>query len=143
MSEQNYGLAWSEKFELGCPQVDAQHKRLFELVRELVKACTLRYDIDVLNETLDFLVEYTVQHFNDEEELQKQYNYPEYEYHKQLHEDFKLLIGEKVQHFRENGSSEELSNDVNRIVVRWLISHIQREDSKIGEFIRSREGQTD
>ena len=137
MSQKNYGLAWSEDFELGYEEVDSQHRRLFELVRNLVIACTEGYDTKVLNETLDFLVEYTVQHFYDEEAVQIKYNYPEYKQHKQLHEDFKVVVGEKVQEFKTNGSSEELSNTVNKIVVRWLINHIQREDKKIGEYIRS------
>ena len=136
MSEQNYGLAWSEDFELGFERVDQQHKRIFELVRNLVKACTEGYDTKVLNDTLDFLVEYTVEHFNNEEEIQLLYNFPEYEQHKQLHEDFKVVVSEKVREFKENGSSEELSNSVNKIIVRWLINHIQGEDKKIGLYLR-------
>jgi len=42
-----------------------------------------------------------------------------------------------VRRFEKNASSEELSNDVNKIVVRWLIGHIQMEDKKIGKHIRS------
>ena len=137
MSQKNYGLAWSEEFELGFERVDSQHRRLFELVKNLVIACTEGYDAKVLNETLDFLVEYTVQHFKNEEDVMLLYNYPEYEQHKQIHEDFKVVVGEKVQEFKNDGSSEELSNTVNKIIVRWLINHIQREDKKIGDYLRS------
>jgi len=137
MSQKNYGLAWSEEFELGFERVDSQHRRLFELVKNLVIACTEGYDAKVLNETLDFLVEYTVQHFKNEEDVMLLYNYPEYEQHKQIHEDFKVVVGEKVQEFKNDGSSEELSNTVNKIIVRWLINHIQGEDKKIGDYIRS------
>jgi len=136
MGERSFGLAWSEDFELGCEQVDSQHRRLFELVSNLVEACTDGYDIKILNETLDFLVNYTVQHFHDEEEFQLRYNYPGYQQHKQMHEDFKVVVGEHVHEFKENGSSLDLSNAVNKVVVRWLINHIQREDKKIGNHIR-------
>ena len=136
MSKQQYGLAWSEEFELGCPQIDAQHKRLFELVNNLVKACTEGYDRSILNETLDFLVNYTVEHFKDEEEFQLRYNYPGFERHKQLHEDFKVIVGEKVQEFKESGSTTDLSSSVNKVVVHWLINHIQREDKEIGNHVR-------
>jgi len=136
MNERRFGLAWSDEFELGCDQVDSQHKRLFELVSNLAEACTDGYDTKILNETLDFLVTYTVQHFQDEEDFQLRYNYPDYERHKQLHEEFKATVGEHVQEFKENGSSSELSNTVNKIVVRWLINHIQREDKKIGNHVR-------
>ena len=137
MSEKNYGLAWSEVYELGFERVDEQHRRLFELVRNLVKACTEGYDTKILSETLDFLLEYTVQHFKNEEDIMLLYDFPEYEEHRQLHEDFKLLVYEKVREYMENGTSEELSNRINKIIVRWLINHIQGEDKKIADYLRS------
>ena len=136
MSESSYGIAWSEDYELGSPQIDAQHRQLFKLVSDLVIACTDGYDEKILNETLDFLVNYTVQHFEDEEAYQLEYNYPDYERHKQLHIDFKEKVGELVQEFNESGECVELSRNVNKIVVRWLVNHIQREDKKIGNHVQ-------
>jgi len=137
MNEIKYGLAWSKDFELGYGQVDAQHRRLFELVSELVSACMEGLDAKKLRETLDFLVNYTVQHFTDEEALQIRCKYPGYERHRQLHEDFKVTVGELVREFDLYGSTVELSNNVNKIVVKWLINHIQREDKRIGDHIHS------
>lgn len=136
MSGQTYGIAWDDRFKLGQEEVDAQHKRLFELVSELVSQCMEGINAEKLKETLDFLVSYTVQHFYDEESLQVRYNFPEYKEHKQKHEDFKNVVGELAGRFIESGSSEDLSNDVNKVVVRWLVNHIQRDDKKIGEHIR-------
>ena len=131
-----HGIAWNDNFKLGNEQVDAQHKRLFELVSDLVSSCIDGTDTHRLQETLNFLVEYTVQHFHDEEALQIQFHYPEYERHRQLHEDFKVTVGELVQKFSQTASPTELSNNVNKIVVRWLVGHILQEDKKIGEHIR-------
>jgi len=142
MSTLQYGIAWSNEFNLGNEQVDMQHRRLFELLNNLVISCMDGEDTAKLQETLDFLVNYTVRHFEDEEALQRQYGYPEYESHKQLHEAFKSTVGGLVQKFQENGSSAELSRDVNTIVVKWLIHHIQREDKKISEHIKKVGGAT-
>jgi len=136
MSEIKYGIAWSDDLKLGNDHVDMQHHRLFELLSELIGACMVGAETAKLQETLDFLVEYTILHFKDEEDLQQWYNFPEYERHKQLHEIFKSTVGGLVQRFAKNGSSEELSNDVNKVIARWLVHHIQREDKKIGEHIR-------
>ena len=136
MREQRYGIAWDDRLKLGNEQVDMQHKRLFGLLSELVGQCVEGSNTEKLKETLDFLVDYTVHHFYDEESLQVQYGFPEYKRHKQLHEDFKMVVGGLVQRFTESGSLEELSNDVNKIIVRWLVGHIQQEDKKIGEHIR-------
>ena len=137
MSEMVNGIAWDDRLKLGHSQVDEQHKRLFDLVGELVNQCLCGTNVEKLKETLNFLVDYTVRHFYDEESLQVEYNFPEYANHKKMHEAFKVTVGELVRRFEENASSEELSNDVNKIVVRWLVSHIQMEDKKIGRHIRN------
>ena len=136
MSDYRYGLAWSEKFELQNEEVDSQHRRLFELLSELVAACMDGTDTVKLKETLDFLVDYTIKHFLDEEMLQLRYNYPDYKNHRQMHEAFKITVSELVLKYDRNGSSIELSNDVNKIIIQWLVNHIQKEDMKIGRHIR-------
>jgi len=133
-------MAWKDDFNLGHEWVDMQHRRLFELVSGLVGSCADGSNIEKLKGTLDFLVNYTVQHFNDEENLQLKYNYPKYESHKRLHDDFKNTVGELVEKFTAHGSSADLCSNVNKIIVRWLINHIQQEDKKIGEHIRSLSG---
>ena len=136
MSSRNCGIAWDNKYRLGEERVDTQHKHIFELLGELIDQCSDGSNTEYLDETLEFLVEYTVQHFYDEEALQVRYNFPDYRRHKRLHEDFKVVVSALVQRYAQSGSSSELSSDVNKIVVRWLIEHILVEDSKIGEHVR-------
>ena len=136
LSIEQFVIAWSKDYELGNDFVDSQHKRLFELVGNIGKYCLEDRDIDTLSETLDFLLQYTVQHFNDEESLQQEYNFPEYEYHKKLHEEFEAIVIEKVAEFKEKGSTEDLSETVNDFVITWLVNHILKEDMKIKEYIK-------
>jgi len=136
MSNFKFGVAWNDSMKLGNEQVDNQHYQLFEMLSDLVGSCLDGSDITNLRKTLNFLVSYTVRHFVDEEALQVKYNFPDYKRHRQLHEDFKVTVGELVQRFEDSGSTENLSNDVNKIIVRWLINHINGEDKKIGAHIR-------
>lgn len=135
MSEMKYGIAWSDSYKLGEENVDAQHRKLFDLLSDLVGSCERKTQVDKVHEALSFLVNYTVKHFNDEEDLQLKWGFPEYERHKQLHEDFKVVVSDLVKKFKESGSSDELSSALNKTVVTWLIKHIQGEDKKIGKFI--------
>ena len=131
-----HGVAWSESYSLGNEQLDAQHKQLFEFVSDLVGACIDGSSVEKLHETLDFLVNYAVRHFSDEEALQIKHDFPDYEKHKKLHDDFKVTVLDLVEKFHNSASPDELNADINKIVVRWLIQHIQREDKKIGDHIR-------
>ena len=131
------GIAWDSRLELGNEQVDRQHRQLFALVGNLLSECTDGTDVKKLKQTLDFLIDYTGRHFHDEEELQIQCGYPGYERHKKLHVQFVGTVIGLVNRFSQNGSSAELSKDVNRIVLKWLVKHIEREDRKIADYIRS------
>ncbi|MCL2806479.1 MAG: hemerythrin family protein [Treponema sp.] len=126
------GFIWDDSYLLGNEQVDAQHHQLFDLVNSLVRSCDNGSEKETVRNALDFLVNYTVQHFDDEEALQIKYGYPEYESHKKLHEDFKLTVVELVERFYTSGSSFDLGNDIKTIVLKWLVEHILYEDKKIG-----------
>jgi len=131
------GIAWHESFLLGDTLLDMQHQKIFELVDNLVRMCEDGSSTEKIEETLDFLVHYAVRHFVDEEVLQLEHNYPEYKKHRMLHESFKVRVSELVQRFKENGASVELSNEINNFLVRWLINHTQKEDLKLGEYLRN------
>jgi hemerythrin len=131
MQKWEHGLAWDDSFALGDELVDSQHHQLFGLVSSLVTECANGTDTIKIKQTLDFLVNYTVQHFNDEEALMIANNYSGYKAHKKKHDEFKVTVDELVQRFTESGSSIELSNDIIKIVVKWMLEHIIHEDKKI------------
>jgi len=136
LSIEQFVIAWSEEYELGNDFVDSQHKRLFELVGNIGQSCLDGGDLNTISETLDFLLQYTAQHFSDEEALQIKYNFPEYEYHKKLHEEFEAAVSEKVSEFKEKGSTKDLIDTVNELVIAWLVNHILKEDMKIGAYLK-------
>ena len=135
--ELEQGIAWSDDLLTGNVLVDMQHQRIFKRVSDLVVMCENGNDVAELQDTLEFLFNYTIRHFTDEEALQLEYCYPYYKNHKQMHEGFKTIVGDLINRFKESGSTAELSSDVNKIIIRWLASHIKREDTKISEHIRA------
>ena len=133
----DYEIKWDDNYLIGCDDVDAQHKQIFDHVNSLIKSCIDGSDTAKVKETLDFLVNYAVHHFDDEEALQIKCHFPEYLLHKKLHDDFKITVIDLVKRFNEKGSSSELSTDINQIVKTWLHNHIISEDKKIGIHINS------
>jgi hemerythrin-like metal-binding protein len=130
------GIKWDDSLLLGNEQLDDQNRQLFEHVNSLVRACDEGMSTVKLKNTLDFLESYSVQHFKDEEALQVKNKYPHYERHKKMHDDFKLTVANFEKRFSNTGSSSELSKDVNKILVKWLIDHIMYEDKKVGVHLR-------
>jgi hemerythrin-like metal-binding protein len=135
-----YEVMWSDDLETGEERIDSQHRQLVETVGELLKACKNKEDSATTGKTLGFLADYTVKHFQDEEKLQLEYGYPGYENHKRMHEDFKATVVDLISRYKKRPSPIDLGEKVNSIIVRWLISHIRREDSKIAAHIRKKRG---
>ncbi|PUU86662.1 MAG: hemerythrin-like metal-binding protein, partial [Halanaerobium sp.] len=90
-----------------------------------------------IEKTLDFMGEYVVTHFNAEEALQKRYNYPDYENHHKIHEDFKAEIAEFKKEYKENDYDEDFVLEFSGRLLTWLINHVASTDQDIGEHINS------
>jgi hemerythrin len=140
MKEWSQGITWSTDLETGHYAIDSQHKELFKLTSNLVEACENDKGQEVLGKTLDFLASYTIKHFGDEEELQIKYNFPDYERHKKLHDDFKAKAVELIDRYKQDSDLANLRTQVNSVIVRWLLQHIRGEDFKVAEHIRKNNG---
>ena len=129
-------LAWSSGLETGYTVIDHQHKRIFRLASDLIESCRLKTNKGLIEETLCFLTDYTVYHFTKEEKLAKRYKYPHYEEHKRMHEDFTETVIYFIKDYEENGDSDALLSTVTEAILKWLIQHIQYEDTKIAQHIK-------
>ena len=109
----------------------------FTLINNFSVSCDNEMGVEKVQETLDFLVDYAVNHFYEEEKVQVQYNYPGYKEHKKLHEDFKATVGELITEFKESGCTQELGREINSILAKWVVQHILNEDKKIGKYLKT------
>jgi len=132
-----YDIAWDDGLLTGNELVDGQHRQVFDILKDIVDACKDDTATPRLKETLAVLADYTETHFKDEEDLMLRYNYPGYAKHKRIHEEFKDTISDIIYRFKENGSSRQLSGEVSRVVVRWMVGHIRSEDKRLCKYIRS------
>jgi len=128
---------WTKELAIGNSLIDAQHKQLVNSVNELMDACLRRKGRASLSATLDFLIDYTLKHFSDEENIQLQYRFPEYASHKRLHESFKVSVVELAQQLKAEGATVALVAKLNSNLGGWLVNHLKVEDKKIGDHIRN------
>ena len=132
-----YGIAWNPMLETGHEHIDAQHRAMFELVGRLGEVYTNGGGNKEILEALGFLRRYIVQHFGDEELLMEQCDFPFTAEHKEQHEGFKETVAQLVEDFKRT-SAEEMIATLNISVVRWLITHIQKEDRKLADFVKGK-----
>ena len=84
---------WKERYSIGVELIDNQHKELFKRLShfiQIVQSETNWEDkMDDVKETLDFMKDYVIYHFNDEERYQEEINYPDLEVHREAHAKFR------------------------------------------------------
>lgn len=126
---------WDDSLETGHKVIDSQHKILFDRINELLEACAEGKGRSEIASTVQFLKKYTKKHFDDEEALQRKYNYPDKENHKRYHEGFKKVINQLEHELEESGPTVVLVGKINQNVGKWLVTHIQKEDVKVAAHI--------
>lgn len=136
-------MIWKEKYKLGVPLIDQQHEELFRRVNDFVE--TVRKPVlwtektQKINETLDFMKEYVITHFHDEEAYQREIGYPSFQAHRKIHNDMVKYVADVARQYEQDRSNEPLIQQFAGKLLAWLINHVASEDQKIADFVRSKE----
>lgn len=131
---------FSENLITGNELIDSQHEELIGRINKLLDSCESSDARLTAVKTLDFLSDYTVFHFDAEENLQKEIEYPGYEQHKAQHEAFKKTISELEEMLTEDeGPSPAFVEKVEENVIKWFYTHIEGFDRSVAEYKFMRE----
>ena len=90
-------MEWNEQYSVSIEEIDNQHKIIIDLINKVDAAAQNHKELEQLPAILQELIDYTRTHFAVEESLMRIFNYPDYEPHKQKHDD----LVHKVLKFQE------------------------------------------
>ena len=128
-------IVWEERYAIGIPKVDEQHKKLLGLTNELYEACRKGDEAararfkDAIHSTVD----YVKFHFSDEEKILEGVKYPKIAEHKKEHESFVRQVFEEVRAF-EAGKTF-VPNAFVRYLRDWILTHIAMTDKQYADYI--------
>lgn len=126
-------IQFMEDMKIGVPNVDSQHQGLIDFANKAAALSNANPSREDMKECLDFLGNYVIQHFTDEEELQIESKYPRFLQHKAIHSEFVETFKSLYAEFQANGPSDALSYALNNSVSDWIITHIKKEDIAFGK----------
>ncbi len=127
-------LVWNEKLSLNIKEIDDQHKHLIKQLNNIHDAVINGSEQRVLEDTLNELIDYTVYHFDQEEELITKYGYPEIEEHKKEHNNLIEQVLKLQKDFRDGSAT--ISFEVLDFLQSWVIDHIMETDMKYKDYIK-------
>lgn len=128
-------LTWDSSLSVGIDSIDNQHKELLNCIEQLLISIEDGKSNDEVIKTLDFLEEYVVKHFNEEEEIQSKTNYPLLDIQHIQHENFKNDLKEFRRVFETHGVSTVLALNIQQNLVDWVKNHIMNLDKDLGDFL--------
>lgn len=138
-------MMWKEKYRVGVDLIDSQHIELFSRLSNFIQVVQNENDwdekLDEVKETMAFMQEYVVSHFDDEEKYMEEIEYPNIELHKKIHEDFKDSINDYVDLLGEGGFTEDKIQELAAKLMTWLIMHVGKMDQQIGDYVKEKGGQ--
>ncbi|MGD2074039.1 MAG: bacteriohemerythrin [Gammaproteobacteria bacterium] len=118
---------------LNVREIDSQHETLIELINRLHKAMMGGGRRSILDGIIAELIEHTRTHFQYEEKLMLEHNYPGYARHKQEHERLIRHIVDLADGYR---SGDLLLSFAVMVDLRgWALVHIQKFDLALGRFL--------
>lgn len=126
---------WNDSYSVHVPEMDRQHKKLFELISQLGEAMSKGQGRDILGKIIDELLAYTRTHFTAEEKLLARANYTGLETQKAMHKTFVAKVTEFKQQCQSGSVS--LSVNVSAFMNDWLRTHICKEDVKYGPVLNA------
>jgi hemerythrin len=121
-------LKWSDKYSLNVAEIDEQHKKLVTLINEMYDAMQAGKGREMMGTVIAEFVAYTEYHFEAEERLLRRHEYPEYDEHKEMHDDLARKAHSLKQAFDEGNTPTAI--EVMLLLTNWLNMHILEEDRK-------------
>jgi hemerythrin len=92
-------ITWKPEFAVGVESVDFEHEQMIKLINEIYDEMNTRKDADSIEQFLGDVHFAISAHFALEEKLMREAEYPEYEAHKEEHEELLEQIRDLMDQF--------------------------------------------
>lgn len=132
-------VAWRDGMSLGVAELDADHKRLIDLVN-VGEIAVAEKKHDRVRAILAALVAYGDDHFPKEEAVMAAAKFPLLTEHKVLHQALSRrarLLQQKYVAAVDNDERDKIGAVVTAVLNEWLLNHVIREDIKLARYTKN------
>lgn len=122
---------WKERYRLGVARIDEQHRELFRMTEDLIRAAREGASPEDCRKALGFLKDYVVYHFRDEEAYQAEIAYADIDAHRAEHRQFTQTVLDYEKRLHDRGFDQAILKDLAGTVTAWLIYHVADTDQRL------------
>lgn len=121
-------IRWNDDYSVGIDKVDDEHKLLINKVNDLYAAVISHESSTTILPLLDDLMEFTVYHFTEEEDLMRAAGYKGYDSHKIVHDSIVGKLTEFRRRYTVSENQRRTGLEMTVFLKGWLYKHIQIAD---------------
>jgi hemerythrin len=133
-------ITWSNQFSVGIDSIDRQHQKLIQLINQLNREMANGDANIAVSEILNQLTDYTEYHFQFEEAMLEEFNYPSEQQHKDSHRALITQLEGLKLNF-ESDISGAIALEIMQFLQSWLTEHILKSDMAYSKFLISKGAQ--
>lgn len=119
-------IPWDDGYCIGIPEIDHQHRRMFQLIGEVQEATRQATPDWKVRKVFLELYTYALNHFAAEEAYMRERSYPGYADHKADHDRFVQELNDMVANVLDTG--DDALPAILEFLTRWLVDHILKTD---------------
>ena len=131
-------IGWDKSLSIGVEEIDRQHQELIEKLDAVTEAVEKNQGEGTIAQTLDFLLDYAVEHFSTEEKFMIKHDYPDLEFQKRQHREFKEAVNQMIEDFELDCASKDIADHIRDFLFIWLKKHIREVDLPLAQFVKEK-----
>ncbi len=129
-------FTWDSRLKTNITVCDEQHQKLISILNDLHEAMRIKKDKELIGKTLTELIDYTIYHFQTEEKLLEEHQFPYLNNHRAEH----LNLTNEVKDLKKRYDSGEtvLTTEVLSFLKNWVNDHIIGMDKNYTTFLHNK-----
>jgi hemerythrin len=127
---------WKKEYETGNYQMDLEHKKMFEILDEAFSETDDKKREAKIKTVLHHLYDFMKKHFKSEESHMRHISYPNYQEHKDIHNQIVQECNELLLSINET-DQKLFEKKLALFIDEHIIQHMLKEDKQIVEFEQS------
>lgn len=127
-------IQWNDSYLVGHKLVDFDHMTLVNITNELFHRVNQGFSDEEVNQTIALLIDYVEKHFEREEELFLNSEYPDSDKHLEMHKDITKTVKDIAQVYKSDPTAINI-DEVLEFLKKWLTNHIMKADQGYVKYL--------
>lgn len=127
-------IQWNDSYKVGHKIVDFDHMTLVNITNELFMRVDRGFSDEEIAQTISLLIDYVERHFEREEQLFMNSDYPDVDKHLAMHNDIKKTVKDIATIYKTKPDAINIQ-EVLEFLKKWLTNHILKADQGYVKYL--------